>query len=102
MFVIETFKLYQTNVYSHLIAMGNELLKFTSANITRDADLTTAQNIRNILDLLQIRLITTLSGYCKPDQIPLKGGYSNLVASSLKVVTGDCMLRIDEKNEMKL
>ena len=102
MIVVETFKLRQTNVYSHLIAMGNELLRFTASNITRDADQTTVQNIRNILDLLQIRLSTTLSGYCKPDQIPLKGGYSNLVASSLKVITGDCMLRIDDENEMKL
>ena len=72
--------------------MGNELLKFTSANVTRDADMTTVQNIRNILDILQIRLSTTLSGYCKPEQIPLKGGYSNLVAASLKVVTGDCFV----------
>ena len=94
MFVIETFKLYQTNVYSHLIAMGNELLKFTSANVTRDADMTTVQNIRNILDILQIRLSNTLSGYCIPEQIPLKGGYSNLVAASLKVVTGDCFVMV--------
>ena len=92
MYVIQTFKLYQTNVYGHLIAMGNELLKFTSANVTRDVDMTTVQNIRNILDILQIRLSNTLSGYCKPEQIPLKGGFSSLVDASLKVVTGDSLL----------
>ena len=96
MIVVQTFKLQQTNVYSHLIAMGEELLKFTASNITRDADLTTVMNIRNILDQLQMRLVSTLSGYCTPDQIPLKGRYNNLVASSLKVITGDLCV----KNEM--
>ena len=93
MIVVETFKLRQTNVYGHLIAMGNELLRFTASNITRDADLTTVQNIRNILDQLQIRLSSTLSGYCIPDQIPLTGRYNNLVASSLKVITGDLYVK---------
>ena len=93
MIVVETFKLRQTNVYSHLIAMGNELLRFTASNITRDADQTTVQNIRNILDQLQIRLSSTLSGYCTPDQIPLTGRYNNLVASSLKVITGDFLVK---------
>ena len=93
MIVVETFKLRQTNVYGHLIAMGNELLRFTASNITRDADQTTVQNIRNILDQLQIRLSSTLSGYCIPDQIPLTGRYNNLVASSLKVITGDLYVK---------
>ena len=93
MIVVQTFKLGQTNVYSHLIAMGNELLKYTAANITRDVDQTTVQNIRNILDQLQIRLSSTLSGYCTPDQIPLAGRYNNLVASSLKVITGDFLMK---------
>ena len=93
MLVVETFKLRQTNVYSHLISMGNELLRFTASNITRDTDMTTVQNIKNILNQLQIRLTNSLSGFCKLDQIPLTGSYNNLVASSLKVITGDLYVK---------
>ena len=89
MIVVETFKLRETNVYSHFISMGYELLKFTASNITTNTDQTTVQNIKNILTQLQIRFTNSLSGFCKLEQIPLTGSYNNLVASSLKVITGD-------------
>ena len=91
MIVVETFKLRETNVYSHLISMGNELLRFTASNITTDTDQTTVQNIKNILTQLQIRFTNSLSRFCKLEQIPLTGSYNNLVASSLKVITGDLL-----------
>ena len=94
MIVVETFKLRETNVYSHLISMGNELLRFTASNITTDTDSTTVQNIKNILTQLQIRFANSLSSFCKMEQIPLTGSYNNLVASSLKVITGDCYVRL--------
>ena len=87
--VVETFKLRETNVFSHLISMGHELLKYTASNITTSTDQTTVQNIKNILTELQIRFTNSLSGFCKLDQIPLTGSYDNLVALSLKVITGN-------------
>ena len=89
MIVVETFKLRETKVYSHFISMGHELLKYTASNITSSTDQTTVQNIKNILTELQIRFTNSLSGFCKLDQIPLSGSYDNLVASSLKVITGN-------------
>ena len=92
MIVVESFKMKETKVFSHFISMGHELLKYTAANITSSTDQTTVENIKNILTELQIKFTNSVSGFCKLDHIPLSGNYDNLVASSLKVITGKLLM----------